>query len=160
MHRHSWGWEGRRSRSRAPVESILVGAAFTAVFGGLFIFRKMEWWWLFPMVFAGVLPIVEGLRRLFTRKRDEATSSAEKENETERKILRAAHDGAGRLTAASAALTTDLPLKSAQEMLERLVKEGHAVMNVLDSGVIEFQFPEFLPKSESALDREINRLEK
>ncbi len=143
------------------MESILVGAAFIAVFGALFLFRgKTEWWWIFPMVFAGVLPIVEGLRRLFTGRRDAATSSTEKQNDAERKILQAAHDGAGRLTAASAALTTGLPLRSAQEMLERLVKDGHAVMNVLDSGVIEYQFPEFLPKSESALEREIHRLEK
>ena len=112
------------------------------------------------MVFAGVLPVVDGIRRLVGGKKEAASSSIEKENEAERKILQAAHDGKGSLTAAAAALATGLPLKSAQEMLERLVKEGHAVMNVRESGVIEFQFPEFLPPTESALEREIRHLEK
>jgi hypothetical protein len=152
-------WDTRRSRGRrGPVESILAGSAFTLVFGALFLFQRAEWWWLFPMVFAGVLPIVEGIRRLVSGRKDAASSSAEKETDAERRILQAAHDKNGTLTAAVAALATGLPIKSAQEMLERLVKEGHAVMNVTNSGVIEFQFPEFLPPMESRLEGEIKRL--
>ncbi len=157
---HEWDRGRRRSRDRrrTPFESIIAGAAFVAVFGVLFVLRRGEWWWIFPMVFAGVLPILEGIRRIFSRKKEAAESTADKATDTEHRLLQAAHDGAGRLTAASAALSTGLPLKSTQEMLERLVKEGHAVMNVLDSGVIEFQFPEFLPPSQNAIDAELKRL--
>ncbi len=139
---------GRQNRrNRTPIESIVAGGVFTGVFGSLLFFRGgSEWWWLFPMMFAGVLPMVEGIRRLFTDKRLGKDALKEREADVEKQILRAAQEQKGKLTAATAALNTSLTLKEAQSILEKMTKEGHAVMNVTREGTLEFEFPEFLPR--------------
>ena len=145
------GWDrrgGRRNRrNRTPIESIVAGGAFTVVFGTLLVVRGgSEWWWLFPTMFAGVLPMVEGVRRLISGKREGRDALMEREADVEKQILRAAQEAKGKLTAATAALNTSLSLKEAQSLLEKMTKEGHAVMNVTREGTLEFEFPEFLPR--------------
>jgi hypothetical protein len=129
------------------VESIITGAVFAGVFGALLLVRG-DWWWGFPLAFAGVLPMVDGIRRLATRKRDAAADSHARDSDSEKQLLRAAMAKNGRLTATVAALETSLSLKEAEELLTRMAKEGHVQMRVLDSGVIEYEFPEFLPTAE------------
>jgi hypothetical protein len=147
-----WHGHGRRGehrhgeRHKSPVESIIAGSAFTVVFGALLVTRQHEWWWMFPMVFAGVVPLLEGLRRAFFGRSGAKSASLEKEADAEKQILRAAHEANGRLTASIAALKTNLTIKEAQGILERMTKEGHAVMNVTNDGLVEFEFPGFLPR--------------
>ncbi len=129
------------------MESIVAGSVFVAVFGVLW-FTTREWWWVFPMAFAGVLPLVEGIRRLYSRRGETRAGSQERESEAEKEILRAARDSGGRLTAAAAALSTSLSVAEAKAMLEQMTKHGHAVMRVTNDGIIEFEFPEFLPGSD------------
>jgi hypothetical protein len=142
--RHGHG--RRREKNKSPTESIIVGSAFTAVFGVLLVTRQQEWWWMFPMVFAGVIPLLEGLRRTVFGKRGKKDAGLQKEADAEKQILRAAHEGNGRLTASIAALKTNLTIKEAQNILENMTREGHAVMNVTKDGFVEFEFPEFLPR--------------
>lgn len=130
-------------RNRTPVESIVVGGVFTAVFGAL-LFMGHSWFWVFPMMAVGVFPMIEGVRRLATYRQEIAGTSHQREAETERQILRAARDSKGRLTATTAALQTKLTIKEAQDALEKMTREGHAVMNVTDNGVVEFEFPELV----------------
>ena len=74
-----------------------------------------------------------------------AGAAAAQNEEAEKQILRAAQALQGKITTSLAALNTTLSMKQAQEILERMTKEGHAVMNVTGEGIIEFEFPEFLP---------------
>lgn len=90
--------------------------------------------------------MIDGIRRLVTQKRDAVGQSRDRESGAEKQILRMAREKNGRLTAASAAPETSLTMKEAEELLTRMAKEGHALMRVLDNGVIEFEFPEFLPE--------------
>lgn len=135
----------KRHSSKRPVESIVTGAAITAVFGFLYMTHPTQWFWIFPAVFGGVLPMFEGVRRLATSRRDRESLSQERETEAERVILKAAQEMNGRVTPAAVALRSSLTIKEAQGALEQLAREGHASMNVTSEGVIEFQFPSFLP---------------
>ncbi len=130
------------------MQSIVAGAALTAVFGYLLLTRSGtgEWWWVFPAVFGGVLPLVDGVRRALTRRSAPPRPNAPVPEDPEKQVLRAAQSLQGRITTNLAALNTTLSVKQAQEILERMAKEGHAVMNVTSEGLIEFEFPEFLPR--------------
>lgn len=138
----------RHNRRRSPVESIIAGAVFAIVFGVLW-FTTKEWWWVFPMAFAGVMPLIEGVRRALSRRGETRAGSQTRESDVEKEILRAARDSGGRLTAATAALSTSLSMAEAQAMLEQMTRQGHAVMRVTNEGIIEFEFPEFLPRSDT-----------
>lgn len=142
----------REQRKKGPVESIVFGAVFAGVFGTLFFANggfDGSWWWIFPAVFAGVLPLLDGVRRLVFGKKEKQVESQGLEDNQEKQILQAAYENKGRLTASKAALHTSLPIRAAQKILERMVKEGHAAMNVTSSGTIEYEFPDFLPQKDN-----------
>ncbi len=139
----------RERRRRSPAETIVAGGACAVVFGALLVTRSGEWWWVFPAVFCGLMPLAQGVRRLILREGTAGRAAKVPARDAEKEILRAAQGLQGRITAPQAALNTSLSIKEAQEMLERMTKEGHAVMNVTPDGIIEFQFPEFLPRTGS-----------
>jgi hypothetical protein len=139
--------ERRNRKNKTPVESIITGVIFAAVFGTLWAI-KGDWWWIFPFAIVGVLPILEGIRRLFRGKKERHFTTSELESEQEKQILQAALQHNGKLTAALAALKTNLSIQAAQQVLEKMVKEGHAAMRVTVSGTIEYEFPEFLPQTD------------
>jgi predicted transcriptional regulator len=143
--------ERRAGRHRPPWWSFIIGLIFTAAFGIYWFLHPLDWWPVFPIIFAGVLPMLNALRQALStpsRKKLEKENAKQLETELERQILQAAHDQKGRLTVAGAALRANLPIQEASRILERLAKDGHAVMNVTSSGTIEYEFPDFLPDAE------------
>jgi hypothetical protein len=100
------------------------------------------WLWLFPIVFAGLLPAISGIRRLRRDRSDEGPLRLAAA-EAERRILLTARDARGVVTPALVALKTGLSIEEAQALLEQMARQGHAVMHVGESGRIEFEFPEF-----------------
>jgi hypothetical protein len=142
-------FDGKRNK-RSPVESIIIGFVLTAVFGGmLFSHGGANWFWAFPMLFAGILPTIDGFRRLSTWKKETQYIAHDAEADGERRILRAAIEEGGRLTAAKAALIADMTMEHAQDILENMTKNGHALMRVTSSGVLEFEFPEFIKDTDN-----------
>ena len=135
-------------RNKAPVETIITGLVFIGAFGTLWYLNPSFWWCIFPMAFGGLMPLLDGLRRLFSSRKQEKPDAKLSEKDQEKQILQAAHDQNGRLTAAGAALRTNLSIQEASKLLERMTKEGYAVMNVTSSGTIEYEFPDFLPEEE------------
>jgi hypothetical protein len=145
-----------RPRER-PLQTFITGLSVTAVFGVLYwlkIIPAASWIFLFPLLFAGVLPMIRGLGGLLAGRASLEPPAGTRapellvdpKAETERKILRVAQQEGGRVTAAIAALRTDLSLDKAEEVLQDLARRGHAVMQVTDDGRVEYSFPEFMPR--------------
>jgi hypothetical protein len=130
-------------RNWSPTGLIIAGSGFTLLCGWFMITQKDALWGV-PAMLAGVLPIVEGARRLASDRRDVRASQHAEELAAEKQILRAARDHGGRLSAVSAALRTSLSIEAAEKVLEGFAKTGHAVMNITLDGRIEFEFPDLL----------------
>ena len=138
---------GMASRFKARDEFIS-GLTMTIAFSALWIFLG-QGFWVFPMVFAGLIPLIRGGIRYFSErrlpeKRRQQLLEAKTEN-IERAILTVAQREKGRITPAIVALNTNASLEKAQEALEDMVKRGYASMDVRDNGTVEYVFPEFLP---------------
>ncbi len=135
------------SRFKARDEFIS-GLSMIAVFSALWIFVGGGFW-IFPLIFAGILPCVRGGVRFFTDLRLKAEGRRElpepKEGKIERAILTTAKEGNGRVTPAIISLNTTITLENAEKALEEMVRRGYASMDVRDSGTVEYVFPEFLP---------------
>lgn len=71
----------------------------------------------------------------------------------EQAILRAAKESGGYLTVAAAALDTDLSLRKAERLLERMVKEGHAERDVSEEGARLYVFPGLRSNAPFDLDK-------
>ena len=130
-------------RSWSPAGLIIAGSGLTLLCGWFMITQKDPLWGV-PAILAGVLPIVEGARRLTGDRRDTRTAVHAQEVAEEKQILRAARDHGGRVSAVSAALRTSLSMEEAEKVLEGFVKRGHALMNITVEGRIEFEFPDLV----------------
>jgi hypothetical protein len=134
-----------RSRSSSQ-SSIVTGAVFTIGFGvALLVWRDM-WFFVFPLVFAGILPLVNGLLRLTRRRQVESSAAVTRIAAREKKVLQAARDEQGIITPTVVALKTDLSIQEAEAMLEEMARKGYALMRVTEGGRVEYEFPEFLPR--------------
>ena len=132
-------------RDKGPWDSIISGLAFGAGFGIFWALNPREVWPLFPIVFAGVLPLLHGLRRL-AASRGPRLSSAEREALDEKQVLRIARASRGTVTPALVALESELTASQAEAVLERMASKGYAAMRVTDDGRVQYEFPDLMPR--------------
>lgn len=136
----------RRDGRKSGGEEIIGGVTLVAVFGLLFL-STHQWFWLFPLCFAGLPALLRGVQRVYRQRqllrqrREEAPRDAEAEGT--RQILRIAKENSGRVTPALVTLNSALSLEDAERLLQSMTSKGYASMNVTDSGRIEYEFPEF-----------------
>ncbi|MBN2553809.1 MAG: hypothetical protein JXB06_13610, partial [Spirochaetales bacterium] len=64
-------------------------------------------------------------------------------------IFRAAYKHEGRLTVSDIVLETDLGLKEAEEVINGMVDGTHVRMEVEDSGLVVYEFPEIISRFEN-----------
>lgn len=151
---HHFGGQRNRKSNQNGVETFTSGLIFTVAFG--LAWYLTGWWiWLFPFIFAGILPLVEGVRKMIhersMRKADrlnQKTTARDTNVLAEKEILRIAKAEQGRVTPTMIALNSSLSVEEAEKILEDMVKKGYASMRVTNSGRIEYEFPEFLPAPE------------
>ncbi len=134
---------GQRHSAEA---SITTGLVFALAFGIAWAVTGI-WPFVFPMVFAGVLPALEGFRRLRAERAAGRVGGPAGEQRrlpsAEKQVLQAARDEQGRVTPALVALKTELSIGEAEKILEEMAQKGYASMQVNDDGRIEYHFPEF-----------------
>lgn len=146
-------------KKEKPVETFTSGLVFTVVFGALLGWHG-AWWWIFPLAFAGVLPMVKGLTSMVSgRQRLGGPQPAPQMEgpggtvpgkvDSERQILLVAKEENGRVTPALAALKTELSIENAEHILQNMAEKGYATMHVTDEGRVEYRFPEFGPRLEN-----------
>jgi len=134
-------------RHRSGSNQIFSGLGFIALFSTLyFIFHG--WFWIFPLFFAGVLPVMKGIDRVLS---DNASRRIEKprkqrplsREERERRVLTCARSCKGIVTPALIAVETEISIDQAAEILEDLVRRGYASLEVRDNGGLEYHFSDF-----------------
>ncbi len=67
----------------------------------------------------------------------------------EGRIFRAAYKRKGRLTVSDIVLETDLSMREAEEAINRMVDGLHVRMEVEDSGMVIYEFPEIMSRFEN-----------
>ena len=127
--------------------SITTGLVFTLAFGLAWGVTGI-WPFIFPMFFAGVLPLLEGIRRSLVYRQRDKIAPLNDEALGEKQVLQTAKAEKGLITPTLVALKTDLTIEKAEKILESMAQRGYAVMHVNDNGRIEYEFPEFIPRLE------------
>jgi hypothetical protein len=130
------------------VETFTTGLVVTIVFGTLTGFFHGAWWMVFPLVFAGILPMVRGITGMVGRRAGAIDEDAPPRElaSPEKELLTVAQASDGIVTPAMAALKTSLSIDAADQMLQDLARRGHAAMVVAEDGRVEYHFPEFRPR--------------
>lgn len=134
--------DGRKSGG----EEIIGGVTLVTVFGLLFL-STHQWFWLFPLCFAGLPALLRGVQRVYSQRallrQRRAEAPRDAEAESTRQILRVAKENHGKVTPALITLNSALSLEEAERLLQSMTSKGYASMNVTDSGRIVYEFPEF-----------------
>ena len=135
-------------RRRSAEASLTSGLVFTIAFGIAWSVTGL-WFFIFPLMFAGVMPMIEGIRRLAAARHSRpvvAESRNKSVASSEKQVLLAAKEENGIVTPALIALKTELSIQEAEKMLDNMAQNGYTVMQVRESGRIEYEFPEFMPR--------------
>jgi len=106
-------------------------------------------WFVIPMLFAGVMPMVEGIRRLASARYSKpSVAQARKPSvaSVEKQILLTAKEEKGVVTPALVALKTELSIQEAEKRLDEMAQNGYTMMQIRENGRIEYEFPEFMPR--------------
>jgi class 3 adenylate cyclase/F0F1-type ATP synthase assembly protein I len=116
------------------------GLVFGAGFGlGYFYFGIG--WMIWPFIILGVLPFAAGLLKWLKTVAKNERRRRDRPRELESTLLRVAGRSGGKVTVVQAASQAELPLDEVQETLDRMTAKGYVIQNVLESGVIEYEFP-------------------
>ena len=135
-------------RRKSAEASLTSGIIFTAAFGIAWSITGI-YWLAIPMVFAGVMPMVEGIRRLVWARQSRPLAARSKQASVaavEKQILLTAKEENGIVTPALIALKTDLSIQEAEKKLDEMAQSGYTMMQIRENGRIEYEFPEFMPR--------------
>jgi hypothetical protein len=135
-------------RRKSAEASLTSGIIFTAAFGVAWAVTGIVWLAI-PMLFAGVMPMVEGVRRLVAARHSRPVvgeRSKPSVASVEKQILLTAKEERGVVTPALIALKTDLSIQEAEKKLDEMARNGYTMMQVRENGRIEYEFPEFIPR--------------
>ena len=138
-------------RRRSAEASLTSGIVFTVGFGIAWSITGL-WFFIFPLLFAGVMPMVEGIRRLAAARYSKPIAAEPKKSSIasiEKQILLAAKEEKGVVTPALIALKTELSIQEAEKKLDELAQNGYTQMQLRENGRIEYEFPEFMPRLEN-----------
>jgi len=139
----------RYHKKRKSAEASLTsGIIFTVAFGIAWAVTDIVWL-AFPMLFAGVLPMVEGIRRLYAARSSKPVVTRPKKPGVawvEKQILLTAKEENGVVTPALIALKTELSIQEAEKKLDEMAQSGYTMMQIRENGRIEYEFPEFKPR--------------
>ncbi len=136
----------RKSISKKSGEaSFFSGLAFSIAFGVVWYATK-QGFWVFPLVFAGLLPMIRGFRYFVERRSTAPKTELDAEVRAEKEVLKIARDKSGRVTPTMIALESYLSIETAEKVLELLAKKGYTRMEVTEDGRVVYEFPEFLPE--------------
>lgn len=135
---------GKRSGSN----EFYSGLGMTLAFGAVYLIFN-SFFWIFPLVFAGILPMARGAGKILEERSRARLNEPPKPREMskedrERLILKSAQKHKGVITPTMIAVESDLTIAQAEEILEDLARRGYASLEVRDTGGIEYRFPDLI----------------
>lgn len=119
------------------------GVAASVGFGlGYFYFGLG--WMIWPFAIVGILPFVVGLYEVIKHSVRARGERAGRPAQLEREVLRAARRLGGRVTVVQVAAETGHSLDEVQSTLDTMTSKGYVSQEILETGVIRYDFPSLL----------------
>ena len=134
-----------RKRERG-IQELIGGLTVGGVFTFVYFSSSWAWWAIFPIIFGGILPAVQGLSKIIASRRlsiDVKNEEKRRIASREKDVLRSAQQHKGILSPSIVALDTNLSIEEADALLQQLAGKGICSMEVRESGRIEYVFEEF-----------------
>jgi len=101
-------------------------------------------WMIWPFALVGVLPFVVGVFELIKHSFRARGERTQRPALLEREVLKAARRLGGRVTVVQIAAETDHALDEIQSTLDTMTVKGYVSQEILDTGVIRYDFPSLL----------------
>lgn len=148
--------EGETKKEEKAVSSIAGEIAWgtAATLGFAFWYAQAGSVWMIVVgTLIGVLPLVSGIQKLIKRLLKRKSKRAVEPAELEGLLLKAAKELGGRVTVVQIAAHIGRPLEEVQNALDLMTSRGYVSQEVLDTGIIRYDFPSLFPdESESGPD--------
>ena len=136
-----------RHKKKENGGSIGAGVVFGVGFGiGFFVYGVS--WMIWPFLIIGVLPFLSGVGGWIRNYIKTRKTKLQRPKELEREVLSSARSLGGRVTVVQIAADTNLSLDEVSKLLDTMTVKGYVIQNILENGVIEYEFPQLLPPKE------------
>jgi hypothetical protein len=112
--------------------------------------------WEDPLSIGVAIVVMGALLWVLSRKLDEAASLVRYRRQQNR-LLRLAQQRQGRLSVTEAATDSGLTVEEAEKIMKDLADRGYVELEVTDSGMMVYRFPEILFGHEKVWSRSIDR---
>lgn len=149
IHKIKTGIEESDAKKEAKKTSnvageIAWGAAATLGFG-LWFAQTGSVWMIVVGTLVGVLPLISGIQKLIKASIRRKSKRRVEPSQLEGKVLKAAKELGGRVTVVQIAAHVGHPLNEVQGTLDAMTSRGYVVQEVLNSGIIRYDFPSLYP---------------
>ncbi|HUX13263.1 MAG TPA: adenylate/guanylate cyclase domain-containing protein [Spirochaetia bacterium] len=120
------------------------GAAVT-VGMGIWFAQTGSTWMIFVGIILGFFPLVSGIQKLIKRSARKRRRRTTPPAELEGIVLKAAKELGGRVTVVQMAAHIGRSLDEVQFALDAMTSRGYVIQEILESGVIRYDFPSLYP---------------
>jgi class 3 adenylate cyclase len=121
----------------------------TATLGlGIWYSQTGSVWMIVVGVLVGVFPLISGIQKLIKRLIRKKSERETKPKTLEGEVLKAARELGGKVTVVQIAAEIERPLDEVQTALDIMTSKGYVSQEILESGVIRYDFPALISDSD------------
>ena len=120
------------------------------------LIKKFEYEHVQDLFSVGVTLVILGALLWFLSRKLDAAAQLVRYRRQQNRIVRLAQERGGRLTVTEGAVGTGLTVEEAEGILQRLAEGGYVEIEVTDSGMMVYRFPEVLFAHEKPWSRGVD----
>ena len=135
----------KEEKAASSIAGELVWGSVATLGFGLWYAQAGSVWMIVVGVLIGVFPLISGIQKLVKRSLQRKRKRVVEPAELEGTLLTAAKELGGRVTVVQIAAHIGRPLDEVQSALDLMTSRGYVSQEVLDSGIIRYDFPSLFP---------------
>lgn len=135
----------KEAKNHSDVAGEIAWGAAVTLGMGIWFAQTGSVWMILAGTLVGVLPLISGIQKLIKRSTVKRKKSTSEPAELEGVILRAAKELGGRVTVVQMAAHLGCALDDVQAALDAMTSRGYVTQEVLDTGIIRYDFPSLYP---------------
>ncbi|MFW5717873.1 MAG: adenylate/guanylate cyclase domain-containing protein [Spirochaetota bacterium] len=139
--------EEKDSETPGSIAGSIVWGSFASAAAAYWYVQVPGAWPIILGILVGVLPLMSGITNLIKRTISRPRAIPQATGSIEREVLAAAGELGGRVTVVQVAARTGHGLDEVQAALDSMSSKGYVSVEVLESGVVRYDFPSLLAEN-------------
>ena len=137
--------EKKEAKKRSDIAGEIAWGTAVTLGMGIWFAETGSVWMIVAGTLVGVLPLVSGIQKLIKRAARKRKKPDTEPAALEGVVLKAARELGGRVTVVQMAAHIGCSLGEVQNALDAMTSSGYVTQEILDTGIIRYDFPSLYP---------------